>query len=315
MKNAETLLKIIKKSLFIGAIVVLSLALLTASCFLTIKSALAMPFYDLRPSEIVLRASFSTVYSSSLPERKHNIKLATKSLNNTFIDSFGEFSFNKCVGERSEKRGYKKAKIIVGGEFVDGVGGGVCQVSTTLYNATLLAGLKVIESHPHSLPVSYVEPSFDAMVNSGYADLKFINTTHNPIIIKAFADGERVIIEIWGEKMQEKYIRKSVVTKILPALEDQVVLDVEGAYSDLYQGEYRQVRYGKQGLLSEGYLIKVCGKKTEKQKIRSDRYSPTRGLIVWGTKEKIEGQIKENENAGQNVWQIKENRLFQNKSC
>lgn len=301
MENAKKVLKILKTSLFIGIVTLLILAITTLATFLSIKSAFAMPFYDLKPSEIVLRASFSTSYSTSSHERKHNIALATKSLDNTFVDSFGEFSFNKCVGERTEKRGYKKAKIIAQGEFVDGIGGGVCQVSTTLYNAVILAGLNVIECHPHSLPVSYVEPSFDAMVNSGYADLKFINNTHNPIIIKAFANDERLIIEIWGQKMQEKYIRKSVVTKILPALEEQVVFDTDGNYPDLYQGEFRKVKYGKEGLLSEGYLIKVSGKTIKKQKIRSDRYSPTRGITVWGTKEKPVGETKENQIVGQSL--------------
>ncbi len=312
MKNAEKLYKILKTSLFIGMCTVL---LLVAIFGVAVKSAFAMPFYDLNPSEIVFRASFSTNYSSSSKERKHNIALATNSLNNTLVESFGEFSFNRCVGERTEKRGYKKAKIIVGGEFVDGIGGGVCQVSTTLYNAVILAGLKVIECHPHSLPVKYVEPSFDAMVNSGWADLKFINNTHNPVIIKAFANGDRLLIEIWGQKMQEKYIRKSVVTKTLPALESQEVFDTEGSYPDLYQGECRQVRFGKEGLLSEGYLVKVCGKTTEKKKIRSDRYSPTRGLIVWGTKEKPIEEIKENQIVGQNLSCIIKNRLLKNKSC
>ncbi len=301
MENAKKLSKILKTSLFIGIATLLIFAIITSVCFLSIKWAFAMPFFDLKPSDIVLRASFSTSYSTSSKERKHNIALASKALNNTLVESFGEFSFNRCVGERTEKRGYQKAKIIVSGEFVDGIGGGVCQVSTTLYNALILAGLEIIECHPHSLPVSYVEPSFDAMVNSGYADLKFINNTHNPIIIKAFANEDRLLIEVWGEKMTEKYIRKSVVTKTLPVLEAQEVFDTEGNYPDLYQGECRWVRYGKEGLLSEGYLIKVSGKSTKKQKIRCDRYSPTRGLIVWGTKEKPADEIKENEIVGQSL--------------
>ncbi len=306
MKNAEKLCKILKESLFIGVGVVL---LLVTIFGVAVKSAFAMPFYDLKPSQLVLRARFSTSFSSSSQERKHNIALASKALNNTLIESFGEFSFNRCVGERTEKRGYKKAKIIVSGEFVDGIGGGVCQVSTTLYNAVILSGLEVIECHPHSLPVSYVEPSFDAMVNSGFADLKFINNTHNPVIIKSFANGNNLLIEIWGQKMTEKYIRKSVVTKTLPALAEQVVLDTEGNYPDIYQGEYRWIRYGKEGLMSEGYLVKVCGKTTSKKKIRSDRYSPTRGLIVWGTAEKPKEIEKESQINGQNLLAIRKNVL------
>lgn len=315
MKNAEKVYKILKTSLILGITFALVSIFTFTIVIVGVKNAFAMPFYDLQPSEMVLRASFYTTYSASSKERKHNIALASKAINNTLVESFGEFSFNRCVGERTEKRGYQKAKIIVGGEFVDGVGGGVCQVSTTLYNALILAGLDILECHPHSLPVSYVEPSFDAMVNSGYADLKFINNTHNPIIIKAFANGDRLLIEIWGQKMKEKYIRKSVVIKTLPALEEQVIFDTNGNYPDVFKGEYKWVRYGKEGLMSEGYLIKVLDKKTEKKKIRSDRYSPTRGLIVYGTAEKPNDEQKENQNILQNLLGIMKNLLLRNKSC
>ena len=272
------------KRFLILSVLVVALSLLS---FYTVNvKAVAMPFYDLQPQNLVLRSSFFTSYSKSTDERKHNIALASKSINNTFVDVNGEFSFNYTVGERTKKRGYKEAKIIVGGEFVDGVGGGVCQVSTTLYNAVLLAGLKVIEYHPHSLPVSYVAPSFDAMVNSSWADLKFVNNTHNPIIIKTFANGEKLSVEIWGQKMSEGYVRESVITKTLPPLEDKVTFDDGGLYPELYEGEFKQVRWGNSGYLSEGYLIKVVGGKKVKIKIRSDKYSPTRGLIVWGKAKK-----------------------------
>ena len=283
MKHPEKICKILKRALCIGVIVVV--ILLFSISFVGAK-AFAMPFYDLKPQNLALRASFYTSYAKSTDERKHNVGLASKSLNNTFVDVNGEFSFNYTVGERTKQRGYKEAKIIVGGEFVDGVGGGVCQVSTTLYNAVLLAGLKVIEYHPHSLPVSYVAPSFDAMVNSAWADLKFVNNTHNPILIKTFANGEKLLIEIWGEPMQEKYVRESVITKTLPPLEEKVVFDDDGNYPEIYEGEFKQVRWGNSGYLSEGYLTKIVGNKKVKKKIRSDKYSPTRGLIVWGKTKK-----------------------------
>ena len=162
-------------------ILIISICVLFADGVFTAR---AMPFYDLQPKDIVLRATFSTDYSKSSAERKHNVGLAAKSLDNVFVDAGGEFSFNKTVGERTYKRGYKSAKIIVNGEFTEGVGGGVCQVSTTLYNAALLAGLEISEVNQHSVAVSYVAPSFDAMVNSGSADLRFINRTHNPVIIR-----------------------------------------------------------------------------------------------------------------------------------
>jgi len=275
------------KNLFF--IKILTLIFVFAVGFFTLSSvqtAFALPFYNLNPKVIVLRAKFYTSYSTSSLERKQNIALASSTLNNTFIDVGAEFSFNRTVGERTEKRGYKKAKIILNGEFADGVGGGVCQVSTTLYNAVLLSGLKVTEFHQHSLPVSYVSPSFDAMVNSGWADLKFVNNTNNPIIIKTHADGNKLTVEIHGEPMQERYIRKSVITEVIPAPKELEILDEKGEYPDLYKGESMVIKYSSTGLKSQGFLSVIKnGKEIRCDKIRSDKYSATRGVIIKGTAE------------------------------
>ena len=248
------------------------------------KSVSALPFYDLQPKKIVLRSKFYTSYPSSSEERKHNIFLASKALNNTMVDSNCEFSFNLTVGPRTEKRGYKTAKIIFNGQFVDGVGGGVCQVSTTLYNAVLLAGLKITEYHPHSLAVNYVAPSFDAMVNSGSADLKFINTTHNPVFIKTYADESRLSIEIYGEKMNETYTRESVIEQEITAPDYVIKKDVKGEFPDLFIGERKVLSYKKNGIASKGVLIKkVNGKIVSRNTIRKDRYNFVAGVIIEGT--------------------------------
>lgn len=244
-----------------------------------------MPFYDLMPKEIVLRSEFYTNYSNSSSERKNNISVAAKALDKTFIDVGGEFSFNRAVGPRTEKRGYKSAKIIVNGEFTDGVGGGVCQVSTTLYNAFLLAGLRITEYHPHSLAVSYVALSFDAMVNSGSADLRCVNVTKNPIIIRTFADGNALRVKIYGEPMREKYYRESVTIKeIEPTVE--ILKDEAGEFNDLYEGQRRVLSYGKKGYVTEGYVVKtVNGRQISRTRIRKDRYGSIKSVIIEGTKE------------------------------
>ena len=263
--------------IFLTALVCLS------SVFTTTQTARAeMPFYGLKPSNISLRAEFSTDYSKSTEERKSNIYVASKSLNNAFIDVGGEFSFNRVVGERTEKRGYKKAKIIVGGKFVDGVGGGVCQVSTTVYNAVLRAGLKVIEYHPHSLPVSYVDPSFDAMVNSGNADLKFINNTHNPIILQTVADGNTLTVKILGEPMKERYLcQGTIIEYIQPETEE--VFDDDGLYPNLYEGESLIEQYPKKGYKSIGRITKVVNGKTISSSVfRKDKYNAVKMIVVKG---------------------------------
>ncbi len=231
--------------------------------------------------EYSLRAKFFTTYYSSTKERISNIKRASSTINDTFLDANEEFSFNKVVGERSEENGYENAKIISYGKFIDGVGGGVCQVSTTLYNAVLLAGLTVTESHPHSLAVSYIAPSFDAMVSFNFADLRFINDTGFPILIKADASDYMLTISIYGQKMQEKYARQSIVTGELPAPEEDKVFDTENLYPELKDGEQKVVSYSKKGLTSEGALIKIInGKPVSIKKIRKDTYRGAKGLIV-----------------------------------
>lgn len=269
---------------YLAVFFILLQAILSLSTFNLLQVKAQMPFYDLQPKDLQLRATFFTSYPTSSEERKSNIALATKSINNYFVDVGAEFSFNQAVGPRTEKRGYKSAKIIANGKFVDGIGGGVCQVSTTLYNAVLLAGLQISEYHAHSLPVSYVAPSFDAMVNSGSADLRFVNNTKNPIILQAKADDTTLKISILGEPMKEKYIRQSVIKEYIAPPTEQIIYDEKGEFPSLFEGEKKVLSYGKQGYISQASLIKtINGKVTGVKQLRQDKYSPIRGITIVGT--------------------------------
>ncbi len=255
----------------------------------------AVPDYTGEP--FVLMATFTTDYSKSVAERKHNIELACGSLNKVFVEADEEFSFNKTVGERSEEKGYKSAKIIIDGKFAEGVGGGVCQVSTTLYNAALLSGLKVTEYHAHSLGVSYCSPSFDAMVNSNFADLKFVNNTGMPIYFITEADGVFLTVKIFGKKPRYTVERKSVVKEYIEIPEPETIVDENGDYPELYEGERKTLSWGKKGIVSEGFLVfKENGKVVCVKKIRKDRYSPIKGIVVEGTKKRGGEEISTEEN-------------------
>lgn len=230
-----------------------------------------------------MRGSFSTDYSRSGAARKNNIALAMKKINGTRLNEGETFSFNGTVGARTEKNGYKNAKIIVGGKYVDGVGGGVCQVSTTLYNAALLSGADIDEASSHSLPPSYVEPSFDAMVNSGSCDLKFTNNTGGPLFIRAVCDGQTALVEFYGKENPYKILRKSVITRRGETPEDEIILDTEGKYgsADDESGTLTRVRTGLAGFESEGYLIYYKnGVKQSVRRIRKDKYLPIRGILA-----------------------------------
>ncbi|MBP5177670.1 MAG: VanW family protein [Clostridia bacterium] len=236
-------------------------------------------YYKDLTEKITVRSKFFTDFSWSSDERKSNILTALKAVNGTVVNSGEQFSFNDTVGSRSEEKGYKTAKIIVDGEFTEGVGGGVCQVSTTLYNAALLAGLKIDEYHPHSLKVSYVESSFDAMVSYGTCDLKFTNDTGAPVYVKAFADGDKAAVIVYGAKMTKTYERESVVTEVIsPA--------ITRVYSPLLdENEYIIKTAAKDGIKSEGYLIiRSAGGAVSRKLLRKDAYKPVNGIIETGDK-------------------------------
>lgn len=221
-----------------------------------------------------LRGSFYTDYASSSVERKANISLAAQFLTCVKIEDGEEFSFNETVGARSEERGFKKAKVIIDGKFVDGVGGGVCQVSTTLYNALLLSGIFPTEWHRHTLKVGYVEAGFDAMVNENTSDLKFKNDTGGLIFIEAAAYKNRLIVNIYGKKNEYKYERVSVVEKVIEPDEYEIVFN-----KDLLYGEENVIQNAKNGLKSSSYIkIYKDGKLIKTQKLRTDVYKPIRGI-------------------------------------
>jgi len=134
-------------------------------------------------SEII--TEFSTELLDKESGRLSNIKLACQAVNDMQLNSGDEFSFNDVVGERTEERGYEEATILVGTKKGKGYGGGVCQLSSTIYNAALEANLEITERHQHQNAVGYIELGRDAAVSYGTENLKFINTLGFPIKIQA----------------------------------------------------------------------------------------------------------------------------------
>ena len=223
-----------------------------------------------------LRASFTTYFNMDDTNRVHNICLSASKINNITLYPDEEFSFNNVVGERTEEKGYMPSKVIVDGKFDLGFGGGVCQVSTTLYNAVLLSGLTTICHNQHSLSVSYVEKSFDAMVSFGYADLVFKNTLNAPVLIvsKVFSNG--ITFQIYGQKMDYQISRKSVIKKQIP-FETTTVFN-----EHLGLGEYNILQVGKDGFESEGYLVITKNGVRREVFLRKDQYKSVNQIIEVG---------------------------------
>ncbi len=151
-----------------------------------------------------LLGEYSTDYSSSTSDRCNNIQTAAGRINGTILYPGQVFSTVKVIKDRTQENGYKAAPEYSGGKVVAGVGGGVCQVSTTLYNAVINAELKVVERSPHSMVVHYVNVSRDAAISGNYKDLKFKNNTKSPIYIAASAKGGILSFKIYGEDTRNK---------------------------------------------------------------------------------------------------------------
>lgn len=240
------------------------------------------PFFALNPAPKPVNAivenpygwdkisSYTTYYSQKDVGRCANIAIAASLIDGVTIQPYGEFSFNSTVGRRTEEAGFQQAKIIVKGEYVLGVGGGVCQVSTTLYNAALKAGLTVTEFHPHTLRVAYVQPSRDAMVSTG-SDLCFINPHAHAVHLSArvFEGGIRVCF--YGKDEGYRY---ELVSNLLSEIPPPEPIIKEGEKEEILREE-------KSGVKSEMYLERYRGDcLLSRKRLRTDEYRPVQGIIV-----------------------------------
>ena len=213
-------------------------------------------------------ASFTTYFNQSDGGRCANIALAAARLDGIALQPYGELSFNAVVGKRTAENGFQQAKIISQGEFVLGIGGGVCQVSTTLYNAALLSGLAVTEFHPHSLAVAYVAPSRDAMVSSA-SDLRLYNPLSETVYFSVRVSQGALTVTLRGEKSARTYeIESRTIETVSPP--EPLVTEEAGV----------KEREGKDGVRSEAYLKTYHGGVlVGVKRLRADTYAPVRGII------------------------------------
>ncbi len=228
-------------------------------------------------------STFSTNFVHSSVARSHNITLATNCFCWLVVGSGEELSFNKIVGERTAERGYQNAKVILYGEYVDGIGGGVCQVSTTLYNAWIRAGLGASHVVNHSLPSSYCELSQDATV-SDYIDMVLVNDSDFDVVVNGYVKDKHIIFDIYTAPTPYIYEIESSVIENLPATAPDVeyVDSLEGLGEVQEDGESKFVvtRQERQGYHTMAVRKKYKGGQlVSEQKIREDFYKPTRGKI------------------------------------
>lgn len=224
-----------------------------------------------------LLATYTTNYDASNINRDNNLVLAANKINGTVINPGEVFSYNQTVGKRTIENGFKEAKAYAGGKVVLDVGGGICQLSSTLYNSVLLANLEVTERHNHYFKTSYVPEGRDATVSWGALDFKFKNNRKYPIKIESNVGDGVATINIYGIKQEDDYtvvIDSSVTSIISSKTEYQVD-------SSLKDGEEVTTQKGSNGCTSETYktLLKN-GAVVSKTLISSDTYNALPTIIM-----------------------------------
>ncbi len=226
----------------------------------------------------VLLAKFRTEAGVDNEDRDHNVKLAADTVNNTLIAPGEEFSMNAVIGETTEEQGYREAATYARGEVVPEFGGGVCQVSSTIYNAVIQAGLKTTERKNHSMTVSYVPLGEDAMISYWNSDLKFENNSSGNILVLLDAYGPEVICYIYGIPVLEEGVTvkmDSRVVETLPIPEPSYVED-----DSLSPGEERYKSYGKEGYRVETDLVTMKdGEEIGREFLHNSTYNPQTPVI------------------------------------
>lgn len=226
-------------------------------------------------------STFTTRYDVSDVDRSTNLRLASEKINGTVLKPGETFSYNKTVGARTIAAGYKNAKVYESGKVVDGIGGGICQVSSTLYNAALLANLEIVERRNHQFVTSYVGAGRDATVVYGQTDFKFKNTRKYPIRIVVTTNAGILKISIFGIKEENEYTFK-FNTKTVSSIPytTQYIED-----SSLPAGTEKVEQKGANGLITETYITKMLdGKVVSTELLSRDTYSAMTRIIRRGTK-------------------------------
>lgn len=221
---------------------------------------------------------FTTRFVVREANRTANLTAAAKALDSKVIQPGATFSFNEIVGPREVGTGYKEAYVIINGEYVKGTGGGVCQVSSTLYNAVLLSNLGVVERMPHAVAVSYVPPGQDATVNYPNIDFKFKNNTSSLIYLRTYVNSGVLTIRLYGKKSgQTVRLERQVVKEIK-------YKTVRRRDSSLPRGRVIQDQIGTKGIVVNVWKVIQDGKgNVTKQFIGRDSYAPANRILRIGT--------------------------------
>ena len=225
-------------------------------------------------------STFTTRYDASDTDRTTNLRLACEKINGTVIMPGETFSYNATLGPRTSAAGYKNAKVYENGQVVDGIGGGICQISSTLYNAALMSDMEIVERRNHQFVTSYVGAGRDATVVYGSTDFQFKNTRTYPVRIVASAKNGVATVSIFGIKEADREYTYSFKTETISTIPytTKYVQD-----SSLAVGQEVVKQKGANGLVTQTYMTKMLnGKVVSTELLSKDTYSAMQRIINRG---------------------------------
>lgn len=225
---------------------------------------------------------YTTVIKGSSEGRISNIKIAAQKMNNFLMMPGDEFSYVDKTGPYTASNGYKNAPVIVEGELQNGMGGGVCQLSSTLYNSVLYAGLEIVELRNHTIPSSYVPKGRDATVTDSGVDFVFKNNLTEPVYIKSYVYGSTLVTEIYGSSKDKQNIE---IQTNIDSVSEATVKNVEDPTID--KGKEKVIEKGRDGYTVSTYRIYKDneGNVIKKEKIYTSYYPKKQTVVAIGTKE------------------------------
>lgn len=261
----------------------LHIALKNNENYVKIEAYLENQKYDVKSLELCqdVLGTYTTEFKSSSPERIKNLTLASNTINGKILSPNEEFSMNNLLGELTYEKGYVDAPVIIDGKMTDDIAGGVCQVSSTLYNSVLLSELEVTERKNHSTMVGYLPFGFDATIVSGGIDFKFKNNTENLVVVFSEVIDKEITTWVYGvetrpENREIKYINYK--TQDLVTDEYEYVLDKE---KDTNFKEITQEP--KIGYIYEVYkVVYIDDTEVSRELVNESKYKPKKGIITMG---------------------------------
>ena len=226
-------------------------------------------------------STFSTRYDASDKDRTTNLVLACQKLNGKVIMPGETFSYNAALGPRTYAAGYRNGKIYENGQVVDGLGGGICQISSTLYNAALMSDMEIVERRNHQFVTSYVDEGRDATVVYGSTDFRFKNTRTYPVRLVASAKGGVATVSVYGIKEADREYTYSFKTDVISTIPYTTKYEED---SSLAAGQEVVKQKGTNGLVCKTYMTKMLnGKIVSTELLSTDTYSAMQRIVKRGT--------------------------------